>query len=61
MFSPCQNIQIVIFSLNKGNPLYSLYQQLNGNHIVDDENRVLDVVREAKNAFDANIATNSKM
>lgn len=43
------------FSLNKGNPLYSLYQQLNGNHIADDENRVLDVVREAKNAFDANI------
>lgn len=28
---------------------------MNGNHIVDDENRVLDVVREAKNAFDANI------
>ena len=26
------------FSLNKGNPLYSLYQQLNGNHIADDEN-----------------------
>lgn len=25
------------FSLNKGNPLYSLYQQLNGNHIADDE------------------------
>lgn len=43
------------FSLNKGNPLYSLYLQLNGNHIADDENRVLDVVREAKNAFDANI------
>lgn len=43
------------FSLNKGNPLYSLYLQLNGNHIADDENRVLDVVREAKNAFDTNI------
>lgn len=42
------------FSLNKGNPLYSLYRQLNGNHI-DDENPVLDVVRDAKNAFDANI------
>lgn len=43
------------FSLNKGNPLYSLYRQLNGNHTDDNENRVLDVVREAKNAFDANI------
>ena len=42
------------FSLNKGNPLYSLYRQLNGNHTDDNENRVLDVVREAKNAFDAN-------
>ena len=43
------------FSLNKGNPLYSLYRQLNGEAIPDDENLVLDVVRDAKNAFDVNI------
>lgn len=60
MFSPCQNIQIVIF-FKQGNPLYSLYQQLNGNHIADDENRVLDVVREAKMHLMQISATNSKM
>lgn len=43
------------FSLNKGNPLYSLYKQLNDGVILDDENRVLDVIREAKTAFDASI------
>lgn len=43
------------FSLNKGNPLYSLYKQLNGGAIPEDDNRVLDVVREAKAAFDASI------
>ena len=43
------------FSLNKGNPLYSLYKQLNDGAIPDDENKVLDVVREAKTAFDASI------
>lgn len=42
------------FSLNKGNPLYSLYKQINGDTI-DEENRVLDVVREAKTAFDRSI------
>ena len=40
------------FSMNKGNPLYSLYKQLNGAPIEDTENVVLDVVRGAKNAFD---------
>lgn len=40
------------FSMNKGNPLYSLYKQLNGTPIEDTENVVLDVVRGAKNAFD---------
>ena len=44
------------FSLNKGNPLYSLYKQINGDTI-DEENRVLDVVREAKTAFDRSIET----
>ena len=43
------------FSLNKGNPLYSLYKQLSEGAIPDDENIVLDVVREAKTAFDASI------
>ncbi len=42
------------FPLNKGNPLYSLYKQINGDTI-DEENRVLDVVREAKTAFDRSI------
>lgn len=42
-------------SLNKGNPLYSLYRQLSGEYMSDNENLVLDVVRDAKNAFDANI------
>lgn len=40
------------FSMNKGNPLYSLYKQLNGSAVEDAENAVLDVVREAKSAFD---------
>lgn len=43
------------FSLNKGNPLYSLYKQLSDGAISDGENKVLDVVREAKTAFDASI------
>lgn len=43
------------FSLNKGNPLYALYKQLNDGIIPDDDNRVLDVVRDAKVAFDASI------
>ena len=40
------------FSMNKGNPLYSLYKQLSGEEAQDNENVVLDVVRDAKNAFD---------
>lgn len=43
------------FSLNKGNPLYSLYKQLNDEPLSDNDNLVLDVVREAKEAFDTNI------
>lgn len=43
------------FSLNKGTPLYSLYRQLKDDPILDDESLVLDVVREAKVAFDTNI------
>lgn len=43
------------FSLNKGNPLYGLYKQMNGGVIPEDDNRVLDVIREAKSAFDASI------
>lgn len=43
------------FSLNKGNPLYSLYRQLNGESMPENENLVLDVVRNAKNAFDSTI------
>lgn len=45
------------FSMNKGNPLYSLYKQLNGDAVLDEENKVLDVVREAKAAFDDSIGT----
>lgn len=45
------------FSMNKGNPLYSLYKQLNGDAALDEENKVLDVVREAKVAFDDSIGT----
>ncbi len=49
------------FSLNKGNPLYSLYRQLNGEPIHDHENLVLDVVREAKDAFDTQIGNKFEM
>lgn len=43
------------FSLNKGNPLYSLYRQINNGPHPENENLVLNVVRDAKNAFDVNI------
>ena len=43
------------FSMNKGNPLYSLYKQLNGEAVIDEENKVLDVIRDAKTAFDNSI------
>lgn len=43
------------FSLNKGNPLYSLYRQLNAEPMPENENLVLNVVRDAKAAFDTNI------
>ena len=41
------------FSMNKGNPLYNLYKQLCVTDVLDDDdNAVLDIVREAKSAFD---------
>lgn len=40
------------FSMNKGNPLYSLYKELNGMAFKDTDNVVLDVVRNAKEEFD---------
>ena len=43
------------FSLNKGNPLYGLYKQLNGGVVPENDNGVLDVIREAKSAFDLSI------
>lgn len=43
------------FSLNKGNPLYSLYKELNNGEELDDDNRVLDVIRDAKEAFDNSV------
>ena len=43
------------FALNKGNPLYSLYRQLNNVPHPENENLVLNVVRDAKNAFDDNL------
>ena len=43
------------FSMNKGNPLYSLYKELNGGAIQEKDNKVLEVVREAKSAFDGSI------
>ena len=43
------------FALNKGNPLYSLYRQLNNEPHPENENLVLNVVRDAKNAFDDNL------
>ncbi len=49
------------FSLNKGNPLYTLYRQLNGAPIQDNENIVMDVVRDAKDAFDAQIGDKFKV
>ena len=45
------------FALNKGNPLYSLYRQLNNEPHPENENLVLNVVRDAKNAFDDNIGS----
>lgn len=46
------------FSMNKGNPLYSLYIQLNGTAFEDTGNVVLDVVRDAKTAFDKAVGDN---
>lgn len=46
------------FSLNKGNPLYNLYKQLNGAAIEETDNVVLNVVRDAKKAFDEAVGEN---
>lgn len=43
------------FSLNKGNLLYTLYKRLNGTNIIDEDNKILDVIREAKEAFDCSV------
>lgn len=40
------------FSMNKGNPLYSLYKELNGMAFKDTDNVVMDVMRKAKEDFD---------
>ncbi|MBR6093107.1 MAG: AAA family ATPase [Bacteroidales bacterium] len=43
------------FSMNKGTPLYSLYKQLKGYVVEDTSNTVLDIVRNAKKAFDKTV------
>ena len=48
------------FSLNKGNPLYTLYKQLTGEDILDGENKVLDIMRDAKKEFDTSISDKFK-
>ena len=42
------------FSMNKGNPLYGLYRQMNGSAFNGDD-KVLDVIRAAKNSFDSSV------
>lgn len=44
------------FSLNKGNPLYTLYKQLSGEEVQEGTNVVLEVIRQAKTNFDATVA-----
>ena len=45
------------FSLNKGNPLYTLFKSLNENNIDENEgNVVLDILRETKTRIDDSIA-----
>ena len=43
------------FSMNKGTPLYSLYKQLKGDVVEDTGCAVLDIVRDAKKAFDETV------
>ena len=43
------------FSLNKGNPLYGLCKQLYKTSVIEEDNKVIDVIREAKDAFDCSI------
>lgn len=45
------------FSMNKGNPLYSLYMELNGMAYKDTDNVVMDVMRNAKVDFDKAVGT----
>lgn len=46
------------FSLNKGNPLYSLFKQLNDGEDEEDKNSaILDVLREAKEKIDESISS----
>jgi energy-coupling factor transporter ATP-binding protein EcfA2 len=44
------------FSLNKGNPLYTLFKQLNEENSDDDNGIMLDILREAKTRIDNSIA-----
>ena len=44
------------FSMSKGNPLYSLYKQLDEDAQQNNGNAVLDIVREAKSAFDRSVS-----
>ena len=48
------------FSLNKGNPLYALYKQMTNEDVCDGENKVLDVLRDAKREFDVSISDKFK-
>lgn len=48
------------FSLNKGNPLYALYKQITNENVCDGENKVLDVLRDAKREFDVSISDKFK-
>lgn len=44
------------FSLNKGNPLYSLFKQINAKADDEDPNILLKILRETKSKIDENIA-----
>lgn len=44
------------FSLNKGNPLYTLYKELSVEDPQDEENVVLELIRQAKIQFDDTVA-----
>lgn len=44
------------FSLNRGNPLYTLFKQKNIEDVDDDTNPLIDIIRETKSKIDQNIA-----